>query len=373
MNARELFSMERSLRGRLVLSVYLSGVDGDPGDTDAWRIRLKGALAGIEKQLATASHAERESFARIAGSVSERAGVGVKAGGHGWLAFASNDGVRLAEAVPADMPTIATWQMGAFIAPYLRLLPLSEPVLAVIVDRREARFFRQAGATLETLDTLRPTGHPGPEPRARTSHLGKIHSGTRGATGADDLSRVRRAEEHDLVRQLAEHAVRLSGAATPVIVGGTPVIARMAVEALAPRLGARAVLAEHSTHAATPAQISAAARVLAPRGFALAHPNLMEELVEEAGAHGRAVIGPSGAIAALREGRARELVVARAFVERHPSSADLAIKAAIDGHVPVAELAGREGEMLDALGGIGARLRYVAPAAATAAAEVTGG
>ena len=373
MNARELFTMERSLRNRLVLSVYLSGVDGDPGDTDAWRIRLKGALATVQKQLATASHTERESFARIEAAVSERAGAGVQAGGHGWLAFATEDGVHVAEPVRADLPTIAVWQMGAFIAPYLRLLPFSEPVLAVIVDRETARVFRQKGDMLEALDTLRPTSHPGPEPRARSSHLGKTHSGTRGATGADDLSRVRRAEQHELVRQLAAHVAVLAGKETPVIVGGAPMIALMAMAALQPQLGARAVHAEHLTDAATPAEITAAARALAPSAFVLAHPAIIDELVELAGAHGRAVIGPSDAITALREGRARELVIARAFTERHPSSADLAIKAAIDSRVTVVELSGPEGEKLDALGGIGARLRYVQPAAVAAAGAVTSG
>jgi len=371
MSLRQLTTFERPLRARRVLSVYLAGVDGDPGVRDRWRIRLKGALAAVEKELAAASHAEREAFASAARAIANEARL-VPAAARGWLAFATADGLLRAEISPVEMPTLAVWQDGAFLAPYLRLTALVEPVLVAILDRKKARLFRQTGDALALVDTMTPAPHPGPEPRARGPRPGKTHSGTRGETGADEFSRVKLTEREDLVRQLALSVVAHAAKDEPVLVGGTPEMVKAALAALHPLLGARLVHDPVLTHAATPARITAAAHAVAPRRFLLAHPGLLDEIAERAGADGRAALSASGAIGALREGRARELLLSRRWAEAHPASADLAIKTAADQRATVVELDGVGGDRLHALGGVAARLRY-GRAARAASARVTSG
>ena len=373
MNTRELFVLERSMRDQFVLSVYLAGGAGDPGNRDLWRIELKDALARIERGLVAASHRERELFAQLSYVIEAQAGEGVQVAGHGWLAFAAEDGRLFAENVSIPVPTSATWQRGAFVAPYLRLLPFAEPVLVVIADRRKARLFRQAGDSLEEFETVAPVMHEGPESRARGVRLGKMHAGVRGATGADDLSRVRRAERLDLARHVAARVTAVAGLDTPVLVGGTPEIAHALHSALVPTLRARAVPAPQLTHRATNAEIADAARAVAPRRLLLARPALLSELEEAAGAHRRGVVGASEVSKALIDGTAREVLLSRKWTDRYPAAADQVIKAAVDGHVPLFELAGAEGDRLDALGGLGARLRYVRPVAATSGAGITSG
>jgi len=357
MRFTELTAFERPLRERRVLSVYLTGVEGDPGAQNAWRIRLKDALTTVQKELTQASHEEREGYARAEQAVTEAAEA-LPRGGRGWLAFATPDGLLLSERSPVALPTIAVWQDGAFIAPYLRLSALMEPVLIAILDRRKARLFRQAGDTLELLDTLTPLTLPEPQPRARGPRPGHAHSGTRGETGADELSRVKLSEREDLVRQLAMSAVARAGRDVPVLVGGTPEMVKAALAALEPRLDGRAMHAPSLTHAATRAKITAAAHELAPHRWFLAHAGSLDEIQELAGAGGRAALSASGAIGALRDGRARDLILSRKWSEEHPASADLAIKAAADNRATVVELVGAEGNRLDALGGVAARLRY---------------
>jgi len=238
MDIRALQAFERPIRDHRVLSVYLDGEAGDPGVRDQWRIRCKGALAVVEKELASAPRDERAAFDRAA-AVIERAAAAAPAGGRGWVAFATEDGLRLAEPAPHSIPTLAVWQQGALIAPYLRLAALASPVLVVILDRKRARVFEQMDDHLETVATITPHTHPGPEPRARGSRLGKMHGPVRGETGADALSRVRLAEREDLVRHLAADVTQAAGKETPVIVGGTPEMVRAAMAALTPKLGAR--------------------------------------------------------------------------------------------------------------------------------------
>ena len=373
MNNRELFALERSMRDQFVLSVYLGGGAGDPGNRDLWRIELKDAFALVERRLEGAAHGERELFSRLSYAVEALAGEGVQVAGHGWLAFAAEDGRLITENVAVPLPTSATWQRGAHVAPYLRLLPFAEDVLTVIADRRKARLFREAGSILTELETIEPVMHAGPESRARGVRLGKMHAGVRGATGADDLSRVQRAEKADLVRHVAARITEVAGPDTPVLVGGTPQVARALYEALAAALGTRAVAAPQLTHRATSAQITAASRAVAPQRLLLARPRLLDELEEAAGAHRRGVIGGREVLAALRDGTAREVLLSQAWAERYASRADEVIRAAVDGRVPLFELAGPEGDRLDARGGVGARLRFVRPVAAASGAGVTGG
>jgi hypothetical protein len=238
------------------------------------------------------------------------------------------------------------------------LSALVEPVLVAVLDRKKARLFRQSGDELDLLETMTPAPHPGPEPRARGHRLNKTHSATRGETGADELSRVRLNEREDLVRQLALQVVAHAGKETPVLVGGTPEMVKAAHAALEPVLGGRARSFSSLTHAATRAQITAAAHAFAPRRWIVAHPGLLNEISEQAGAGGRAALSPTSAIGALREGRARELLLSRKWIEQHPASADMAIKTAADQRATVVELNGPEGDELDALGGVAARLRY---------------
>ena len=102
----DLMRLERVLRGRTVLSVYVNGVTTDPAERARWRLDLRHSLDDIESWLEDSTHAEREAFAecramalealeQFPGSIREP----------GWAAFVTVDGVHLTSRAPAPVPS----------------------------------------------------------------------------------------------------------------------------------------------------------------------------------------------------------------------------------------------------------------------------
>ena len=68
----DLVNLERDLRGKTVLSVYVNGEEPDLAKRRRWRIELRNALNDIETWLKGAPHAEREAFAACRRKLLER-------------------------------------------------------------------------------------------------------------------------------------------------------------------------------------------------------------------------------------------------------------------------------------------------------------
>lgn len=95
---------------------------------------------------------------------------------------------------------------------------------------------------------------------------------------------------------------------------------------------------------------------------------MVEATLSAADAAGAGVKGSIGTEAAVTEGRARDLFITPAFLETHTADAERAVRAAFDHGTSVVLVLGEAATLLDASGGIAARLRFVAPSPELAAA-----
>lgn len=353
----ELVSLERSLRSTSVLSVYLAGVATDPALHDGWRLQLDHELAAVRGRLDGASHEQREAFEACVRELDRELAAPRSRAESGWVAFVTPDGVRHAGPLHTDVPALAVWGRSAFIAPYLRALRESRPVVLAVVDARKADVYRyHAGAlspvsTLRTPEELRPLAHMGDAPRVG------FHSGTRGIAGRDAAQRARRAEMARMIGELAERVRTLAGDDAWVVIGGIPRVVAHAVKILdvpAARVLPLDALDVHSSLAQITATARAAATTLRDASVDLQ----LEELEADAEAGTLAVLGRSQTLQALRCACVRTLFVSERWSVEHPADVTRLVRRALDQDASVEELAREPGMRLDTLGGIAAALRY---------------
>lgn len=354
----ELVALERSLRGTHVLSLYVGGTAADPAEQHAWRLQLDHALGDLRADLADASHEERELFDRCIRLQEVALGTaGTRAGAPGWVAFITPDGVRYSGPVPAPMPTLATWSPNACVAPYLRALKETRPVIVAVMDARKATVYRYHGGELHDVTTLRahhevpPPAHMGDIPRAG------FHNGTRGPTGRDAAQRARLAGRNRMLGDLAGRVAALAGEDGLILLGGIPRVVAHATKLLSPlkdRIRALDSLDVHST----PAEITAAARAGASAARNAFDEHEVQEIVEQAEAGSLGVLGPTATERALELSTVRTLLLSERFLHEHAETAAEVVRRAFQQDAEVEELSGPAAERLDALGGIAARLRF---------------
>ncbi|HET8786658.1 MAG TPA: hypothetical protein VFM38_13550, partial [Candidatus Limnocylindrales bacterium] len=137
------------------MSAYLdAGVD-DPAERRAWRVRLDQSLRDLRAWLTDASHEERAMFERCVEHLDARlTAIRSNVGPLGWAAFITANGVQDAEALPAPMPTLAVWSTGMCIAPYMRSLKQTRPVIIAIADARETTLHRYQAGALDRLEQI---------------------------------------------------------------------------------------------------------------------------------------------------------------------------------------------------------------------------
>ena len=354
-----LIALARELRGRRVLSVYLDGTATDPARQRAWRTQLDHALGDIRSWLADAPHADREAFGDCVRLLDrELASFGANVVAPGWVAFITEDRVHHASPLPVSMPTEAVWSTGASIAPYMRALKETRPVVLVLVDSARAQLFRYAMGALERLAPIRahhvvePPSHMGDTPRQR------FHSGTRGATGRDDSQRALREGRDRMVREVAERAVRVAGAEGCIIIAGVPQVRRHLADRVA-ELAPNRTLEEDLDIHATDAEVADAAR----RGAASLRNAFdlgrIVDIVGKAEANGLGAVGPAATWQCLQQTCVQELYLTHRYLEEHAAAAEDAVRSAIEQDASVEEVSGAAAARLDALGGIAARLRFL--------------
>lgn len=355
----ELVTLERSLRGTRVLSVYLDGAGTDPAVQHAWRVRLDHELSGIRARLAGASREEREQFAAclelLEGLLQ---GESIRAGAPGWVAFITPEGVRHAGPMLAPMPVLAKWGHGACITPYLRAIKASRPAIVAVVDGRKATLYRYQTGSLEVVTTLHAhhdtpaLSHMGDAPRAG------FHTGTRGLTGRDAAQRARLAGMIRMIAELADRVTALAGDDGWILLGGIPRVVAHAARALGP-VASRVMTLESVDVHATPAQVAEAAK----RGAAALQDawdaRQLEELASNAGTTG--VLGPEATERALQLATVRSLYLSEHYVAEHDREAQEALRRALDQHAAIEEVSRAAAHWLDEHGGIAARLRYRPP------------
>ncbi|HEY9227738.1 MAG TPA: hypothetical protein VIP11_13870, partial [Gemmatimonadaceae bacterium] len=182
MTREQLTTLHRSLESERVLSVYIDGTATDPAIQRTWRLQLDHRLKDLRMWLADSPRDEREQFERcvrlLDGELAAFGATGI--GTPGWVAFITSGGTREAHHVPVPMPTLAVWSTGACVAPYVRALKETRPVIVVVADARRVDLHCHRFGALVRLETLR--AHHAVD---RPSHMaapprGGFHTGTRG-------------------------------------------------------------------------------------------------------------------------------------------------------------------------------------------------
>ena len=357
-----LVDLERALRDKTVLSVYVNGENSDPATRDRWRADLRHSFDDIESWLRESSHTEREAFAACRdAALKELNGFPPNAGERGWTGFFTADGPYHVGVVPVGVPTMAAWSTGACVAPYIRALKENRPVLVAVVDSTQARIFRYVEGAVQLLETIERKTlvdqpyHMGSPPRTG------FHSGTRGRAGTDA---AQKEEQNATDRMLVDAAARIGALATDgtwIVIGGIPVVATAALAQLAPDSAARAMRAAHLDIHATDAQVAECARESASRLRDADDLMRIEEAASAAQSGGAGAIGVVDTKHALDLAQVRELFITQRFLENHAADASAAVQRAMDAGAIVEHVSGEAAVRADALGGMAARLRYAPP------------
>lgn len=125
----ELPQLERRLRNRKVLSVFVDTSAADDGS--AWRVKLDRALARVDSTSPPLSSGDRTArelcMAHLRTALEGRREA---PGRPGWVAYVTTDDVVVAEPVPVAVETGVFWDNGIVVGPLASALPRarSQPV-----------------------------------------------------------------------------------------------------------------------------------------------------------------------------------------------------------------------------------------------------
>lgn len=366
LTAPELQDLTRELDGVPVLSLYVDARVTDPAMRHAWRPAMVAALRAEREQLVD-DHA-RAAFDRAARFVEDPVPPLDGAwGAPGWAAFVTADGPRYAAALPVRVPTLAAWRDGPLVAPYLRALKQHRPVIVAVVGSRAARLYRYALNELESLPELTLEVEDRAATAKSPASRGSAFPAARGALDTEHAARRQRAEFQRLATALAHRLAALAAHDGWILLGGTPMWARLAADALPAELRACALVSPELDHGDSDDAIVRLAKDAATTLRAAHSGVMLNQLLERAGAGGRASAGVPATQRALHARAVDLLLLSQAFVNEQATLAEDVVRAALAQSADVEVLSGDAATQLDrAAGGIAARLRFAleAPGAA---------
>lgn len=354
-----LVSLSHALRDEHVLSVYIDGTARDPAARHVWRVKLDHSLKDLRTWLAESSAEERGQFEHCVALLDEQlARLPGAVGAPGWAAFITSAGVREAASLPVPMPTLAVWSTGMCIAPYIRVLKQSRPVVLVVADARKAKLYSyRAGAltpsgTVRAHVTLGPPLHMGDVPR-----LG-FHSGVRGSPGSEAAQRALLEGTQRMLSEVSRRAADLAGADGWILIGGIPQVSAHAARTIGPLAPGRVLQLESLDVHASAAEISAAAQRGASTLRDEADRRRIAEIIRNGEPDDVGSLGPDATRHALEQLRVRELYLTPRYVEDHTAEAEDAVRAALDQGASVEQVSRAVAARLDEYGGVAARLRF---------------
>jgi hypothetical protein len=361
LTAHELQDLTRELDGVPVLSLYVDARVTDPAMRHAWRPAIAAALRA-ERERLTDDDA-RAAFDRAARFLEDPVPPLDGAWGTpGWAAFVTADGPRYAAALPVRVPTLAAWRAGPVVSPYLRALKQHRPVIVAVVGSRAVRLYRYALNELVALPDLALSGddESGTAPAKSPSPRGSAYPAARGALDTEHAARRQRAEVQRLATMLAHRLGELAGHDGWILLGGTPLWARLALEALPAELAHRALVSSELDHGDADAAIIRLAKDAATTLRASHSSAMLTQLLERAGAGGRASAGVPATQRALHARAVDQLLLSQVFVAEQATLAEDMVRAALAQSADVEVLSGDAATQLDrTAGGIAARLRFV--------------
>ncbi len=355
----DLVAVERPLRPEHVLSVYIDGRADDPAIQHAWRIYLDQSFKEIKSSLTTAPHAERNDFDQCFKLVeAELSALPRGLGARGWVAFVTKDGIRHSEFLPISVPTMAVWSMGAAVAPYIRALKQTRPVIIAVANAMHATVYSYKEGQLEKSKkfenqaSIEPPIHMGDAPR-----MG-MHTGVRGSTGRDNLQRVMRETTAQMLKETAEHIIKIAGNDGWIVTGGIPEVSKHLAQLVTESARGR-VLAYDPLHIqASEPEVIAAAKEGASTLRETMDVQRISDVAENINGTKLGVAGMLDTRAALDQSCVRTLYFTHRYLEENKTEVESAVRSALDQGANVEEVARDAAIQLDNYGGIAAQLRF---------------
>jgi hypothetical protein len=354
----QLAELYRSLGAERVLSVYIDGTATDPAQR-LWRLQLDNSLTDLRTWLEGSPHVEREQFNRCVERLKENIGsLPFGIGAPGWAAFITKDGIRDAHQLPVPVSTLAVWSTGPCLAPYMRALKESRPVVVAVTDATKADLYQYRLGRLEPLETVRAHHVIKDAPHMSAPPRQGFHKGTGGPPGRDSAQRSLLAGRDRMLAEAADRITDLAGKESWILLGGIKrEVAQLAkdLESTSPN---RVLELDSLDVHASEAEIAEAARAGASTLRDDLDAKRIEEIAGLAAAHGLGAIGPGDTRMALSQASVRELYLTHRYLLEHASETEEAIRAALDQDASVEEVSGRAAALLDEHGGLAAGLRF---------------
>jgi len=314
----------------------------------------------VRREMLVNDWTERAAFERCVTQLGDTLMIHDDAGfSSSWVAFISAAGIRFAGEVPAPMPTVARWQRGAWVAPYMRALKQWRPITLALVDGVSARIYRYAEGVLSLRRRFDVHVADGHADRLRSATSQHFHQGTHGATAADEVSNARVQARDQVVRQVAAQLIR-SGGGAGLIVGGNDAAVHALIRQLPESIASRAlILPGIEMH--TPDSVL---RDMAAGGASTLRnaedERVIAELTEAVGARGRGVAGRDAVLEAVVGGRAQRVLLSLRFLDADALAAEEIVEEALSDAVDVEVVSGHAADRLEREGaGAMASLRYV--------------
>jgi hypothetical protein len=369
-----LMELYRELRQQKVLSVYMDVDQRDPAERNKWRTRLEHEVSRRRKEL-NGQDGERGDFERAWEHLRGRLdGLGSFLPERGWVGFATPERVWYAEPVPVPMPDGVFWEDGIHVAPYVRGLKQSRPVVVLIVDSRRARIFRYQGGEASELEDCRADTFMGDLTDVGVSKRAASRSGVRGETSTDAGQRALDVSAQRMVKHAVDVAAGLAGSDAFLVLGGVTEAVARAEQELPRPLQARTTHAPQLYLEIGDAELEGVVERAASELTRRHQMDLLATVIEAAGHGGRACLGREETLKALEEMRVDTLLLSRTFIQAEGERADECVRAALAQDAAVEELSDAGAARLDAEGGgIGARLRYRVREGAGGVAGTAGG
>lgn len=354
---KELQELWRDLADTRVLSVYLDTRVTDPAMREAWRPALLTAIRSAGADITDPD--DRARFDRAAAFLRDPdSPPGGMWSAPGWVAFATEDGIRYSSDLPVKPIPIAAWSDGPVVAPFTRAMKQHRPVIVALVESRAAQIYRYAMGNLEAIDEL-----TAPEEEAASektaSYRSTSTSAARGAVGTEKAERRRMAAFTRMAIELAERLQEHAGDEGWVLIGGTSEWAHHAYETAAKLFPSRIKVAPTLHHGATNGEIVRQAKDAASELRGARGQLLVRQILDRAGGNGRGAAGVPSVQRALKSVAVDLLLVSPEFIRLHEPQAEEMVRAALSQGAEVEAPSGEAAEELDrSAEGVAARLRF---------------
>lgn len=357
LTTRTLASLSREHENDLVLSVYIARDGSDPGARGAWRLRVDGALGAIRAELAERGSEDLGSFDRGAALIGEVLdGIGRVLPQDGWLGFATADELIHTEGLPFAPAEMVRWRQGIYIAPYLRALKSSRPIVMAVLDGWHARLYEYRDGEMTLAQELAGDRFSVDAADVHGSKRATGTTGMRGVTQTEHAQKILDEESKRLRKQVVEAIVQMAGDHGGVVLSGTPKATAAVMKDLEEKLPGRVVEVSEHSFDSTEAELAAGAAAAASELTRVRQERLLEICTR---APDRGSLGWNRTYQALAAGAVDTLLVARPLIESNPDDAERLVRLALAQGAEVEEIGNDVGTRLwQESEGLAARLRF---------------